>query len=610
MRRGRKLYKNIYLLIKNTIFFIAFALFFIITQAPSTKAQTANKCGERPDLAALFANREATNNNATRQAKSAELSPLFLLNAQQQIQFNEFRLQSVDPSIDSTNVTKLHKDPTLVVQKRDHIDPAFTFSHVMATLADSVNQATDNQGKQVDGLRLFQDWWRTFLPFSRVDASNPNSNPFGCDPNNGRRQTSKEIKTTINGFPYTCSRAEGKLSELTSLTQISESNKKEPFEIVSLVNRGDLLSIGQQSQDIRSCGEYRIVVRAACGAKGDEKWCEALGLDEAQIYASFEFEPTINSYKQIGGSTVEKRQICKTVQQFWRGLGGQKEEIIQKNLYNFFFEGVTIPIEGSLNSLQTPKIIDAKNLGLQVNNDATLSGLGQLRTNISTHPRHNWVFREYAFRTFQNSARLMPVSLRGNIERELFKTQPENVNASCKNFDPLKDTVAKELCKVKNQLETNSIEELSQFKISDNCINPGELQSQNEPRFINDDLIKILSRSQPSIADFRELKSRVTRNFNFRSCTGCHTAGGAAEGPLKHLKSQLAHDYPSSKTVHWNGPEFVHSIDKSTADERRLGSKGSQIMEKLFLPLRCTAIQLLLNDQPFNDPFNCIMAED
>ncbi|WP_437967473.1 hypothetical protein WMF04_49355 [Sorangium sp. So ce260] len=243
----------------------------------------------------------------------------------------------------------------------------FPLSFVLQRLIDSV-------GSDQAPLELYQRWWDT-----QNDAQNAvfqDADAIHCDD-----VTDSNGVAQLNGFPYTCPRAEGALASSDPFNPAGDDF----MEPVALVNRFDLAP-----EDGSHCGEYRIIYAKKSG--------ETNIFDRNFII----FEGQLPNPNPECGVAA-----CLPVAEFWANLSTLTETQRATALEGFYFFGLP----------GFAPVIQASNF---------MVGTGQIRTNqFMGFP---WVLREFKLDvgtdSVDSSTRLFvePVTVKDNPFAPLFST--------------------------------------------------------------------------------------------------------------------------------------------------------------------------------------------
>ncbi len=452
-------------------------------------------------------------------------------------------------------------DPNRSLYIRD--DPVlgqFAFSELLDKLA--VNTDTD-------GLGLFVDWWLTSS--KNYGTHNP---ALAC------------TDTLINGYPYTCSEPGQGLSALTTLQALKSSDGDEIFKIVAFVNRGDLWSGEDNSED---CGEYRIV--AGADLRGSEEFApEGIFL--------FNFEPALRRAGNGPG-------LCRAVQKLWASFTGAETSVIVSALRKLYFEGGTLTPDGDFTeveeagSFKIEPLLSAENLGL----NTAQPELGQIRTNTKLVKEATWTLRDYRFRQLSDrQRRILPVGLANSFFAD-----------AAKPGDADNQKFAEAIRDAASHLVTDRFEGV-QFSSNRPCLEAGEKVMGNgkDIKFIlqgyldNEDATKtnaVVGALSDLAATHPSLTTRnVFGNLAITTCVGCHRS--VTEMELKHLQSPFGTPESSDRTFadQWRAGDFkFNRIDKPKVDVPvgKLTYKGYDIVKNLkniFLPVREVIMKSVVDD--------------
>jgi hypothetical protein len=324
------------------------------------------------------------------------------------------------------------------------------------TLQAVMDKLAGQNGGGISGLQLFRQLWGTQL-----------SPPAGT------------CSTTLNGFPFTCPRAEGNQATTDPFV---DPNADAAYIATALVNRFDLAAT-----DGADCGEYRII------------FARRSGINDGGNRAFMIFEAVLpNPRRDLG------IQGCRPVQNFWRDLSraGRTEAQRRTALLDFYLQG----LPGFL------PVVHIRNYGVATGADKT----GQIRTN--QFMQSPWMLREFKLRrtcaTSPCQLTALPVTDKTNPAPQLFQPGP---------------TLTAFQQSVVNQVPQLALNDLNRFNyvVADN-FNIGESNSQD----IQDDY---LDRFGPGPSTFRTaIQNRlnqigadltpdhiVDRALSL-ACAGCH----------------------------------------------------------------------------------------
>jgi hypothetical protein len=208
----------------------------------------------------------------------------------------------------------------------------FSFEAVM-------DQLVGTSGAPTSALNLFQQWWDSARPAPGLNAG-PHCDSPGV--------------ANMNGFPYTCPRAEGNLATLNPFTNAATNPNS--FIAVGLFNRFDLAPTNGAN-----CGEYRIAFAKRSGITNPRD--RLFVIVEAAL---------------LNPNPAQGLEGCRPVAQFWAGLTSDGDVNSRGDkLRNFYFSG----LPGFM------PVLHADNLGARAGNT------GQVRVNQFMQP--TWMLREY-----------------------------------------------------------------------------------------------------------------------------------------------------------------------------------------------------------------------
>ena len=498
----------------------------------------------------------------------------------------------------------------------------FTFSSMMNKLAE------DSGWGKVRGVDFFVQWWAS----ARLhDPKQPeNKGPYGCDYITpvpaGTNYGNPVSGSLINGMPYTCPRLEGTLSYLNTLT-VSENDQTELFDIIALINRGDLSEFISDENVItpNTCGEYRIAVRS------NKKALEAIkGQAGKEIHPSrayfLLFEFGLRNKHAVGENHARGATFCLAVQKFWKKLSAKRytNDDVAELLYRFYFEGIRITAEGEpIPTLQSAEqaivqpvydvgpIIDPHNLGLpRKESDGTYSTLGQIRTNMfpgnelgyDPHNRliHQWLLREYRVRkTKDKTIRIVPAALTHVLEPTLLAKGRGSPTAEVvQDFEELHNKTGltskffeKAKYKATDALQASEMRMGFGSPKRSYPDKPGSKVPNGSSR--NDsDKFEIAAKISKTVADITKSHNIPETipfgNMEMSACSGCH--GSLKKGGISHLTSKRFQKYGISFEDSLEGDTFAKFIHVIKSTEHG-NSFRSDLLNWVLLPWRCIVLE-------------------
>jgi hypothetical protein len=395
----------------------------------------------------------------------------------------------------------------------------FTFGAVM-------NQLVGTSGVPTTPLALFQQWWDTQRPAPGLGAG-PHCNSPGI--------------ANMNGFPYTCPRAEG--NQATVDPFINPATNPNAYIPVGLFNRFDLASASGAD-----CGEYRIVFAKRSGLTNPAD--RNLVIFEAVL---------LNPTPALG------LEGCRPVANFWSDLSTDPNVGSRGDkLRDFYFLG----LPGFM------PIIHIDNLGNRAANT------GQVRTN--QFMQADWMLREFKIQrdcaTSPCTVQFIPVTVKTNAGGTLFN--PGSGHAQAASFQ---STV------FPSQVPSLAVNDINRFTLAvpDN-LNSGQSNSQHpmENHYVNQ-FGTLASPFRANIqAQLSALPSALTPdNMVARaqalSCAGCH---------------QLSNGANLGGGIIWpNSLRFVHISEQTDPGPDGPRHRISPALNAVFLPHRKAVLETFLN---------------
>jgi hypothetical protein len=397
----------------------------------------------------------------------------------------------------------------------------FTFQGVMSQLVAT-------SGVPTTELSLFRQWWDTARPGPGLGLG-PNCNSPGV--------------ANMNGFPYTCPRAEG--NQATVDPFINPTSNPNAYIAIGLFNRFDLASASGAD-----CGEYRIVFakRSGIANPGDRN----LIIFEAVL-------PNPSPALGLDG--------CRAVTDFWSNLSSDPDVNSRGNkLRDFYFQG--IPLEGVM------PVLHIDNLGNRT------GSTGQVRVNMFMQA--NWMLREYKIRRTCGAGpcvlQFIPVTVKTNPGGTLFN--PGSAHALAPNFQS---------SVFPGQVPSLAINDINRFTLSvPDAFNSGQSDAQSpvENHYLNQ-LGAGLSPFRANIQGaLNAIPSALTPdNIVARSmalsCAGCHQLSNGA-----NLGGGIT--WPFSL-------RFVHISEQTEPGPDGPRHRISPALTGTFIPHRKAVLETFLN---------------
>jgi hypothetical protein len=402
----------------------------------------------------------------------------------------------------------------------------FSFQRVM-------NQLVTQAGVQgLTPLRLYRQWWDT-----------ANQAPgLGLGPH--CNDTLTNGTPTLNGFNYTCPRAEG--------AQVNEDPFTDPatnpaaYIPIGLFNRFDLA--GTNGSD---CGEYRIIFARKEGQTNALK--RNLIIFEAVL---------LNPQPFMG---IEG---CRPVAQFWAELSQENNPSVRAaRLQDFYFNGLS----GFM------PVVHINNYGNRV------SGVtGQVRTN--QFMQFSWTLREFKMKKACNGTctlRFMPVTVKTNPGGLLFS--PTSVHPQKPDFQNL--AFPEQVPSLaRSNINTFSMFTADRFNSgqSDAQFSENEYVTQFTP---NPSTLRTNIQSKLAAQGSTLTPDHIVRRALTQSCAGCHQHNNAA--PNNDLGNGMT--WPASLG-------FVH-VSEVSPDTGPDGQRFriSPALTDVFLPHRRAVLENFLS---------------
>jgi hypothetical protein len=402
----------------------------------------------------------------------------------------------------------------------------FSFQRVMNQL---VTQAA-LQG--LTPLRLYRQWWDT-----------ANQAPgLGLGPH--CNDTLTNGTPTLNGYNYTCPRAEG--------AQINEDPFSAPatnpgaYIPIGLFNRFDLA--GTNGSD---CGEYRIIFARKEGQTNALK--RNLIIFEAVL-------PNPQPFLGIEG--------CRPVAQFWADLSVENDPGVRATrLQNFYFNGLS----GFM------PVVHINNYGNRIS-----GATGQIRTN--QFMQFSWTLREFKLKKTCNGScalRFMPVTVKTNPAGLLFS--PTSVHSQKPDFQNL--AFPEQVTSLaRNDINTFNMFTADRFNSgqSDAQFSENDYVAQFTP---NASTLRTNIQSKLTALGSTLTPDHIVRRAMTQSCSGCHQHNNAA--PNNDLGNGMT--WPASL-----GFVHVSEVSPDTGPDGQRFRLSPALMD-VFLPHRRAVLENFLS---------------
>lgn len=415
---------------------------------------------------------------------------------------------------------KVHPRRSLIVTDEVILN-RFPFVRIMDTLV------AQSGVPGLTSLQLFQEWWDTARPAPGLGLGGPHCSDPGI--------------ADMNGFPYSCPRAEGNQALVNPFT--NPLTNPDSYLPIALVNRFDLAPV-----DGANCGEYRIIYAKRSGIT--QPGNRVLAIFEAVL---------------PNPAPAEGLEGCRAVAEHWASLTTAMtvDERAQK-LEAFYFVG----LPGFM------PVVHIDNYGNRATNT------GQVRTNQFMQPV--WTLREFKLQLgtcggAPCSLRFIPVTDKTNPGGTLFNPASVHPQAPAfQNTDFL------------SQVEPLAVNDVHRFSMSiADHYNSGQSHSQGVENHyvsqfgagpspfhfnIQNELIAIGSILRPQDVVARAMAL---------SCAGCH---------------QLSNNANLGGGITWpSSLGFVH-----VGEQTELGPDGprfviSPALIDVFLPRRQALFEAFLN---------------
>lgn len=349
----------------------------------------------------------------------------------------------------------------------DAILNKFTFIAVM-------DQLVGTSGVPTTALNLFQQWWDTARPGPGLGAG-PHCDSAGV--------------ANMNGFPYTCPRAESTLASADPFT--NAATNPNAFIPVGLFNRFDLAPANGAN-----CGEYRIV------------FAKRSGLNDPRNRLFVIFESVLPNPTPEQGL-----EGCRPVANFWSGLTSDADVNSRGDkLRTFYFSG----LPGFM------PVIHTDNLG------ARASNTGQVRTNQFMQPA--WMLREFKLQkncpTTGCTVQFTPATVKTNPGGVLFNPAASHPRAAEFQGSIFPGQVA--------SLAVNNINGFG-FSVPD-AFNSGQSDQQNplENHYVNQfgtgpSALRTNIQNQLNAVGSTLTPNNIVARAMSLSCAGCHHLSNGAD---------------------------------------------------------------------------------
>jgi len=402
----------------------------------------------------------------------------------------------------------------------------FSFQRVM-------NQLVAQSGVQgLTPLRLYRQWWDT-----------ANQGPgLGLGPHCDDTLTNGT--PTLNGFDYTCPRAEG--AQANEDPFANPATNPASYIPIGLFNRFDLANTSGSD-----CGEYRIIFARKEGQTNALK--RNLIIFEALL-------PNPQPFLGVEG--------CRPVAQFWADLSLEGDPSVRAaRLQNFYFNGLS----GFM------PVVHINNYGNRVSGAS-----GQIRTN--QFMQIPWTLREFKLKRTCNGTcalRFMPVTVKTNPAGLLFS--PSSVHPQKPDFQ---NTAFPE------QVPSLARNDINTFIMSiPDRFNSGESEAQfTENEYVaqftpNPSTLRTNIQSKLTGMGSTLTPDHIVRRAMTQSCAGCHQHNNAA--PNNDLGNGMI--WPPSQG-------FVHVSEVSPeAGPDGLRFRISPALTDVFLPHRKAVLENFLS---------------
>jgi hypothetical protein len=416
----------------------------------------------------------------------------------------------------------------------------FSYEEVMTRLAEQSGVPG------LTALRLHQEWWDSQRAAPGLGLGGPH-----CDD-----QRLPDGQPGFNGFPYSCSRAEGGQADEDPFVDV-ETNPGAYFP-VGLFNRFDLAA-----EDGSDCGEYRIA------------FARRSGIADPRSRNLIMFEAVLpNPRPQLG------LWGCRPVARFWAELSDEADPAVRAEaLRRFYFDGLPGGFE---------PVIHVDNFGLGEGRPT-----GQVRTN--QFMQFGWTLREFRLRRRCDGEACVV-----RFEPDTVKDNPTGLLFNARASHPLKE----EFQQTAFPAQVASLGQADVLRFSmdlEDRFNSGQSNSTGT----DNSYVFLLG----SPATVNPLRTRLQQELTARglaltptqlvaraqalSCAGCHQLsnradmGGGLTWPFKSLPFAFVHVNERALEEGPDGPRFPLS----------------EAVTGTFLPHRQQVLEAFLDGRPpFCDP--------
>ncbi len=323
-------------------------------------------------------------------------------------------------------------------------------------------------------LNLFQQWWDTARPAPGLGAG-PHCDSPGI--------------ANMNGFPYTCPRAEGNLATVNPF--INATTNPNSFIAVGLFNRFDMAPTNGAN-----CGEYRIAFAKRSGVTNPRD--RLLVIIEAVL-------PNPTPALGLEG--------CRPVANFWAGLTSDADVNSRGDkLRSFYFSG----LPGFM------PVLHADNLGARAGNT------GQVRVNQFMQP--TWMLREYKLRRDCSSGacsvHFVPVTVKTNPGGILFN--PSSPHSLASDFQNVV---------FPDQVPSLAINDINRFTLSiPDAFNSGQSDEESpmQNHYVNQfgtgpSALRANIQNELNAISSTLTPDNVVARAMALSCAGCHRLSNGAD---------------------------------------------------------------------------------
>jgi hypothetical protein len=374
-------------------------------------------------------------------------------------------------------------------------------------------------------LNLFQQWWDTARPAPGLGAG-PHCDSPGI--------------ANMNGFPYTCPRAEGNLATVNPF--INATTNPNSFIAIGLFNRFDMAPANGAN-----CGEYRIAFAKRSGVTNPRD--RLLVIVEAVL-------PNPTPALGLEG--------CRPVANFWAGLTSDADVNSRGDkLRSFYFSG----LPGFM------PVLHADNLGARAGNT------GQVRVNQFMQP--TWMLREYKLRRDCSSGacsvHFVPVTVKTNPGGILFN--PASPHSLAPDFQNVV---------FPDQVPSLAINDINRFTLSiPDAFNSGQSDEESpmQNHYVNQfgtgpSALRANIQNKLNMISSTLTPDNVVARAMALSCAGCHRLSNGADlgGGLR---------WPSSMG-------FTHVSELTDAGPDGPRHRISPALVNVFIPHRKAVLDAFL----------------